>query len=542
MDQYLTKSIKYLFDNYIKAKSEIFANNPMGYYIRKIVPQNFYNTGLIDNKKYIVDGSVGQGNWAQVPWICIFNQEITKSATKGVYIVYLLSADGKSLYLTLNQGCTEIRANYNKKQTIEIMRDNAQKIINLINNNHFSTDEEINLGNNLTELAELYQKGAIFYKKYIKQDIPTEEQLRTDLKNMLDIYDDYYNKIFNNSEQSISLQENNMLRIKTSLIPLILYGAPGTGKTYKMQYDYIAKYEKENCFVTTFHQSFSYEEFVEGLKPDLENETSDIKYQIKKGIFYQACEQAAKIAGFSSLDDCIKAENRKQKMKDAIENKKLVLLCIDEINRANVSAVFGDLISLIEPSKRIGADNEMIVKLPYSKNDFGVPANLMIVGTMNTADRSIQLLDSALRRRFRFEELQPDYKQIKNKTAREILQQINARIRCLLDKDHQIGHSYFIDSETDLDIFNTLKDYVIPLLEEYFYNDAQKIRQILNEKDDSDLNFYVNDKDAQYALSKLSSDFINDEKEIYMLNPALSYISNDTEAHSFIEHIWDLKE
>ena len=223
-------------------------------------------------------------------------------------------------------------------------------------------------------------------------------------------------------------------------------------------------------------------------------------------------------------------------MDEAIKENKIVLLCIDEINRANVSAVFGDLISLIEPSKRIGAKNEMVVSLPYSKEDFAVPANLMIVGTMNTADRSIQLLDSALRRRFRFEELLPDYEKIENATAKGILQKINARIRCLLDKDHQIGHSYFIEAKNDLDIFNALKDSVIPLLEEYFYNDAQKIRQILNENDNTDNAFYIKDEEAENASRLIQNDY-DDDKAFYQLNPKLSAVNDEDSAASFISHI-----
>lgn len=359
--------------------------------------------------------------------------------------------------------------------------------------------------------------------------------------------EDGFEKISTGDGNILVEQEESDVKFSSdfdSLKPLILYGPPGTGKTFKMQHEYIDKFAKEDCFVTTFHQSFSYEEFVEGLKPVLNSTaSSDVKYEIQKGIFYKACERAAVLAGYeasekeSALNQCINDLNRSTKMAEAIKNNKIVLLCIDEINRANVSAVFGDLISLIEPSKRIGAKNEMIVQLPYSKEAFAVPANLMIVGTMNTADRSIQLLDSALRRRFRFEELLPDYNEIKNsEKAKSILKAINARIRCLLDKDHQIGHSYFIEAKTDLDIFNALKDSVIPLLEEYFYNDAQKIRQILNENDNTDNAFYIKDEEAEKASKTISNDY-DDDKAFYQLNPKLSAVNDEDSATSFISHI-----
>ncbi|MBR5096745.1 MAG: AAA family ATPase [Treponema sp.] len=337
-----------------------------------------------------------------------------------------------------------------------------------------------------------------------------------------------------------------------SLQPLILYGPPGTGKTYEMQTKYCAAYkEKPNdLFITTFHQSFSYEEFVEGLKPFVPEGKSEVQYRIEPGVFYLACEQAAKLAGYMSLAECIADEsNRKDKIQDAIKNNKVVLLCIDEINRANVSSVFGDLISLVESSKRLGAEYEMTAKLPYSKKDFGVPANLMIVGTMNTADRSIQLLDSALRRRFKFVELLPDYKCLhdknENEIAEKILRNINNRIRALLDKDHQIGHSYFIGKNTNLEILNVMKENIIPLLEEYFYNETDKIRVVLNETDDL-LNednakkhktdyFYVIDKEATDAI-KNTSDF-DDDKVIYKLNNSLSEVKEDAGAEVFLTHL-----
>ena len=336
---------------------------------------------------------------------------------------------------------------------------------------------------------------------------------------------------------------------RTIGMPIILYGPPGTGKTHEMQTKYCAPFSEspEDLFVTTFHQSFSYEEFVEGLKPFIPEGKSEVQYKVEPGIFYQACEQAALLAGYTSLDECLEdtEANRKQKMKEAVDNKKVVLLCIDEINRANVSSVFGDLISLVESSKRLGAEYEMTAKLPYSKKDFGVPANLMIIGTMNTADRSIQLLDSALRRRFKFEELLPDYSVIENDNAKKILQNINNRIRALLDKDHQIGHSYFIGKNTDLEILNVMKENIIPLLEEYFYNETDKIRVVLNETDDllnednakkhkSDY-FYVIDKEATDSV-KNTSDF-DDEKIIYKLNDSLAEVKEDAGAEVFLTHL-----
>lgn len=322
-----------------------------------------------------------------------------------------------------------------------------------------------------------------------------------------------------------------------NLSPTILYGPPGTGKTFRMQEDYINRFDKENRYVTTFHQSFSYEDFVEGLKPLLDGyDSENITYQIEKGVFRQACERAALIAGFDSLEDSINDPNRVDKYDTAIKDGKLVLLCIDEINRANVSAVFGDLISLIEDSKRIGAKNELTVRLPYSKKEFGVPKNLMIIGTMNTADRSIQLLDSALRRRFRFEGLLPDYNILDKKSA-SILKSINAKIRCYLGKDSQIGHSYFIDMKTDLDRFLAMRDKVIPLLEEYFYGEIEKIRKVLGETEkNNSAYFYVEDKDATTFHKDFDEEY-EEGKIFYEINPKLADVDTEDSASKFLEHL-----
>lgn len=340
----------------------------------------------------------------------------------------------------------------------------------------------------------------------------------------------------------------NSLAPKTSIVdldapvPTILYGPPGTGKTYTIQTKYISKYIEN--FVTTFHQSFSYEEFVEGLKPVLDEGCDEVKYTIEKGVFYEACERAASLAGYTSLSDCLNdsTSSRNAKFQKAIGEGKTVLLCIDEINRGNVASIFGDLISLIEPSKRLGAGElEMTAILPYSKKPFGVPANLFIVGTMNTADRSIQLLDSALRRRFKFEELLPNYDVIDNPKAKEVLQNINARIRCLLNKDNQIGHSYLMGADNCCDILSALYNKILPLLEEYFYNDIDKVRFVIGDRDNNENNFYIEDTEAKTAYEAYLNDSIEDEeRNFYKLNPSIEYAlesKNEEECELYLKNL-----
>lgn len=479
-------------------------------------------------------------------------------------------------------------------------------------------DAYLNYSKNPENFSLIYERMS----KCIKNELEGTLMASHRNKNKKDLQELVFNKelrakIFKTLNISNSQSANKTSdNLKNTPLNQILYGPPGTGKTFNtinkaieianpnfdinqerslVKAEYNRLVNTGQIVFTTFHQSMSYEDFVEGIKPLIEEDADGNKtvvYEIKDGIFKKITKEAKQkhfkenseissltfedawallveegnnrlenkdqlllpiqtpnkglkivditergnlklkpiyseeskeyivsysrteklhtafpdlsvvknidkefrsvIGGSNStaywavlnyINNKLNSQNKSNSQIEVLEPKSYVLI-IDEINRGNLSQIFGELITLIEEDKRIGKSEELYVTLPYSKEKFGVPSNLYIIGTMNTADRSVEAIDTALRRRFSFEEMPPRYDleglqyTINGIQAWEILKTINARIECLIDRDHAIGHAYFLNKNEEA-IMDSFYRNIIPLLQEYFFGDYGKIGLVL---------------------------------------------------------------
>lgn len=441
-----------------------------------------------------------------------------------------------------------------------------------------------------------------------------------------------YDKKVNQSENDVKNTEtkpNTGTKKMENSLNRILFGAAGTGKTYNTinhalsildpEYDpQLDRKELKKRFddykeqgqikFVTFHQSFSYEDFVEGIRAET-NKQGQLRYDVKAGVFKEICNQAKQIDNNQKitqiaqpiefgrgyilkkmntelleiqkpngnvihlsrvLTDFLLTEFRNGKITDrnlaekkvieilgesellepylvngysaiwanlipfldnllhsakpVVKEKSKYVIIIDEINRGNISRIFGELITLIEDSKRQGADEELSVTLPYSKEEFSVPNNVYIIGTMNSSDRSLTGLDIALRRRFTFIEMPPKPELLNDVVVDglnigELLKVINQRIEVLLDRDHCIGHANFMSLNKDRTrehLAAIFKQKIIPQLQEYFFDDWSKINMVLNAN--GMLEAKPVERSALFPNVESDADGFFEEQKIWQLN------------------------
>ncbi len=427
-----------LFNEYVTSSREPFTGHQMGDFFRNEIPQIIYKTGIVSSPNYKISGSVGQGTWAQVPWFAIFDREITTSASKGVYIVYLLSKNGDRLYLTLEQAGTEIRENNTRRETIRLLREKTSDIINRVDAKGFKTDENVNLGSNLTELADFYQKGVIFYKEYRKGFLPSENEMRTDLITMLEVYTDYAGnkqKVISDleneqerwGEKELSVKdtiyyvkeyiasrgfqydnsiiENFYLSLKSKPF-VILAGISGTGKTR------LVKLFAEALGANSLNGRYK----MVAVRPDWSDSTDLFGHVDLNGKF---------IPG--AIIEFIKTAE--------LNNSKPYFLCLDEMNLARVEYYFSDVLSIIETRDVVNGSivSESLIAEGIFGNDihaagkYGtvrLPENLYIIGTVNmdetTFPFSKKVLDRANTIEFSYVDLLPQFSRVENTSQQPI--------------------------------------------------------------------------------------------------------------------------
>jgi len=478
------------------------ANTPFGgqHEIRalfeKLKEEVSYLNFIKNNPNLLVRYSYGKGNWAETAWLAILDKRETITTQKGTYVVILFQSDGDRCHLKLGQGVTEITRDYG---TGTAAKNELQRRANLVRamfpdmlNSSFdiAPDERNEMRANLTGL---YEASTIYSKYYKKNLMPNDLEISSDIEVLLNCYEHYVDEggsqmIESNGDitplsiESYSYDDAlaDLFMSKDDLEVIIetakrkkniiLQGPPGVGKTFvskRLAYLLMGKKDTSKTEFVQFHQSYSYEDFVQGWRPN-----SSGGFDLRNGSFYVFCDKARQ------------------------DPENTYVFIIDEINRGNLSKIFGELLMLIEGDKR-GIENA--IKLTYSESDmdrFCVPPNILLIGLMNTADRSLAMVDYALRRRFAFFNLQPQFESEKFQSAitayggsLDLVKKIRTRIEDLnlvisnerrdLGPGFQIGHSYFCPNDlitSDHQWYaNVIRTQIKPLIEEYWFDSPEKV-------------------------------------------------------------------
>jgi hypothetical protein len=440
-----------------------------------------------------VKWSLGQGVWAKVPWIALMDERHTTSTQSGTYAVFLVSEDLHRVYLNLAQGVTEYLNRYTATQAAQELEDRAAELrsqVEELADSGFTLDNKTDLGSEGT-LAKNYERGTIAHRKFELEHIPSDAEVNELLEALLTAYDHILldlirtpislDDVTPTTADPYGIEEaldglfaerdliEKILAVWTTKKNIVLQGAPGVGKSFvarRLAYALMGVKDSARVETVQFHQSYGYEDFVQGYRP-----TDDGGFVVRNGVFYRFCEKAAQHPA-----------------------EKYVFV-IDEINRGNLSKIFGELMLLIEPDKR---SSIWATRLAYSKADeppFHVPGNVHIIGMMNTADRSLSVVDYALRRRFAFFDIEPGFEHptfgaclSAKGVPSHIIDRIRGRMGELnaaiaadkvnLGPGFRVGHSFFVPNEqvTDAELWlaRVFETEIQPLLKEYWFDDPAK--------------------------------------------------------------------
>ena len=459
----------------------------------------FGETWAVNRRPHIfAKWSLGRGNWASVPWLALMNRNVTTSTQYGLYVVLLVSEDLSTIYLTLNQGMTKLVAEHGEQKAVQILKDRADRYrqqINILEGYGYTLDNEIDLKTQNWR-ASNYQPSTIAYMEFDTTKLPGDDMLGAWLEPLLEAYDTLVQFDNENAEpiipevqepesegapyliedalEKVFLEKDQFERILSiwrTKKNLLLQGAPGVGKSFvarHLAYALMGRRDDLRVESIQFHQAYSYEDFIQGFKP-----TEAGGFELKDGVFHRFCRRAA------------------------VDLSRPYVFIIDEINRGNLSKIFGELMLLIEADKRSA---EWGTHLAYARDGdprFHVPENVFIIGMMNTADRSLSMVDYALRRRFSFITLEPAFSSNKFREflkTRSVPSSVIDRICSGMDSlnraigednlnlgpGYRIGHSFFVPSSpvtAPEDWYHQIiESEISPLLDEYWFDAPDKAR------------------------------------------------------------------